>query len=277
MTPRAGMTPRQGSTAGVAWDLWSEGPGVPLVALHGVTDDGGCFAPVLGAWTAGRTVLTVDARGHGRTPLGPPPFTVAALAADVAAVIDAELGRPVVVLGHSMGGLVAEELALARPDLVVALVLEDPAWRVTEDVGPRGVPSGIADWIRTATSTPAAELEAGNRAENPGWSDAEHTTWSASKARLDPRLAEIDHDWRARPWVEALADLAVPVTLVAAGDGASAMPPGSADRAAALLGPLLTLVRTDVGHSVRRDAPDVVADAVLEALRGADAARTERG
>lgn len=47
------MSPRPGTTGGGAWDLWSEGPGVPLVALHGVTDDGGCFAPVLGAWTAG--------------------------------------------------------------------------------------------------------------------------------------------------------------------------------------------------------------------------------
>ena len=268
------MTPGPGTTDGVAWDLWSEGPAVPLVALHGVTDDGGCFAPVLDGWTATRTVLTVDARGHGRTPLGAPPFSVPALAADVATVLDAQLGRPAVVLGHSTGGLVAEELALTRPDLVAALVLEDPAWRVADDAGdgtPRGVPAGIADWIREATSTPSDVLEAGSRLDNPAWSDAEHRTWVASKARLDPRLAEIEHDWRTRPWVEDLARLTVPVTVVVAADGASAVPIGAADRAAAILGPLLTTVRTDVGHSVRREAPHVVVRAVLDALRWADA------
>lgn len=271
---------RSGRTGQTAWDLWSEGdrgqlgPLVPLVALHGVTDDGGCFAPVLGAWTAGRTVLTVDARGHGRTPLGDPPFTVTALAGDVAAVMDDVLGGPAVVLGHSMGGLVAEELALTRPDLVRALVLEDPAWSagLVRDVDGRGIPSGIADWIRTATSTPRDVLEAGNRAHEPGWSDAEHVTWAASKERLDPRLAAVDHDWRTRDWVADLAGIAVPVTVVAAApERGSAIQAGGLDSAAALLGPLLTVVRTSAGHSVRRDAPEVVVAAVLEALQRADA------
>ncbi|MBX9246169.1 hypothetical protein ICW40_15315, partial [Actinotalea ferrariae] len=55
----------------VAWALYGElrGDRVPVVALHGVTDSGACWEPVLAGWAAERAVLTVDARGHGGTPL----------------------------------------------------------------------------------------------------------------------------------------------------------------------------------------------------------------
>lgn len=54
------------------------------------------------------------------------PVTTAGLADDLAAVIDAQVGAPVVVVAHSMGTMVAQHLAVRRPDLVAGLVLSAP-------------------------------------------------------------------------------------------------------------------------------------------------------
>jgi pimeloyl-ACP methyl ester carboxylesterase len=67
--------------------------------------------------------LTVDLRGSGDTRGGSEQFTVADLADDVIRCLDAlDVGRATVV-GLSLGSAVAQEVALARPDLVAALVL----------------------------------------------------------------------------------------------------------------------------------------------------------
>ena len=70
-------------------------------------------------------VVNVDLRGHGETGWADS-YRAGEYAADVAALI-AELDvGPVVVVGHSLGGVVATALAGSRPDLVTALFMEDP-------------------------------------------------------------------------------------------------------------------------------------------------------
>jgi pimeloyl-ACP methyl ester carboxylesterase len=67
--------------------------------------------------------LTVDLRGSGETRGGDEQFTVADLAHDVARWLDALGVERATVVGLSLGSAVAQELALARPDLVTELVL----------------------------------------------------------------------------------------------------------------------------------------------------------
>jgi methionine aminotransferase len=68
-------------------------------------------------------VIAVDLQGHGRTALGDRPFSLQAMGADMAVVLD-ELGhKQVDVLGYSMGGGVAFQLAVQRPETVRRLVL----------------------------------------------------------------------------------------------------------------------------------------------------------
>jgi pimeloyl-ACP methyl ester carboxylesterase len=81
-------------------------------------------------------VLALDHRGHGRsTNTGDADtYTVEQLASDLATLLDAEVGGEVDLLGHSMGGLVALQLALTRPDLVRSLILMDTsAWSFQSD------------------------------------------------------------------------------------------------------------------------------------------------
>jgi pimeloyl-ACP methyl ester carboxylesterase len=69
-------------------------------------------------------VLLVDNRGAGHTgDVVNAPYSVATMAADVAAVLDEAGASPAHVIGISMGGLIAQELALSQPDRVRSLVL----------------------------------------------------------------------------------------------------------------------------------------------------------
>ena len=86
-----------------------------VVALHGWGRTHRDFDATL----AGLDALALDLPGFGATPPPPEPWGAAAYAATVAEAIEA----PAVVVGHSFGGRVAVHLAVARPDLVQALVL----------------------------------------------------------------------------------------------------------------------------------------------------------
>ncbi|OIN98134.1 MAG: hypothetical protein AUJ49_13765 [Desulfovibrionaceae bacterium CG1_02_65_16] len=75
------------------------------------------------ALAAHRRVLLLDNRGMGPSTSGGESFGIRDMARDAAALLDALGIRQADVLGWSMGGMTAQELALARPDLVAALVL----------------------------------------------------------------------------------------------------------------------------------------------------------
>ncbi|MET0435183.1 MAG: alpha/beta hydrolase [Cellulomonas sp.] len=280
---------------------------VPVVLLHGLTDASTCWPTVLPRYAGdSRAVVALDARGHGGTPLPDEPFTVAALAADAAEALRAlDLG-PALVVGHSMGGVTAEELALTAPELVAGLVVEDPAWRTAEAegvdapgadgsvvgvagaardaadgiAGPGGARAagGVPDWLAPAIAAvqgrTVEQIAAQGRIDNPRWSEEEVLGWAEAKARVDPRLAEVPHDWLGRDWVEALAGVRVPVTLLTAGPGLGVVTERQAARAAELLGDRLTHVTfPEAGHNIRREAPERYLAAVDAAVARADAAR----
>ena len=269
------VTETRGRLGGTAWTLRGEGPGSPVLALHGVTDSGACWWPALGDVPAGRRVLTVDARGHGDSDLTDEPFTIAALAADAAAVVRAVIGGPVVALGHSMGGLVAEELTLTDPGLVTALVLEDPARLATHDArNDRGAPVWLPDVIASVAGRTHDEILAAGRLENPTWPDDELEAWTQARLALSPDLARGTHRWADRDWVEAMADVRVPVTLVTGDTALGALvDDAQVARAAELIGDLTHVAIPGVGHCIRREDRAAFRAVLDEALARADAAR----
>ena len=98
------------------------GEGSPLVLLHGGLMSGEGFAPVLPALTAHHQVVLVDLQGHGRTADVDRPLDVRLMADDVAALIEhLGLDRPAVV-GFSLGGGVALQVAARHPEVVGRLV-----------------------------------------------------------------------------------------------------------------------------------------------------------
>lgn len=105
----------------IAWERHGAGP--PLLLVHGLGYARWGWEPVLPALAERFEVVLFDNRGIGESDAPPGPYTVAELAADAVGVLDeAGVGRTHVI-GTSLGGMVAQELALSCPDRVDRLVL----------------------------------------------------------------------------------------------------------------------------------------------------------
>jgi pyruvate dehydrogenase E2 component (dihydrolipoamide acetyltransferase) len=111
----------------VAFVRSGEGPGAPVVLVHGFGGDKANWLFNQEARATGRPALAFDLAGHGESGLPGEDASPAALAADLAAAIEALGLGPVHLVGHSLGGAVALRLAIARPDLARSLALIAPA------------------------------------------------------------------------------------------------------------------------------------------------------
>lgn len=101
-----------------------------LVLIHGMAFDGSGWGPVLRRLGRRFRLVLVDNRGTGHSDRPAGSFTVADMACDVAAVLHAAGVRRAHVLGASLGGMVAQELAITHPERVDGLVLActTPGW-----------------------------------------------------------------------------------------------------------------------------------------------------
>lgn len=97
----------------------------PLVLLHGTTNRWQDFAPILPELTAVFHTYALDLRGHGLSGRVAGGYRVLDFAADVAALVQEVVGQPVLLWGHSLGGLVAIAVAAQQPEWVRGLVVED--------------------------------------------------------------------------------------------------------------------------------------------------------
>lgn len=94
-----------------------------IVMLHGITDSWRSFEEVVGRLPIGVHVVVPTLRGHGDADRPTAGYHPDELGADVAEVLDRLTVRSAVVVGHSLGAVVACRLAAGHPDLVAGLVL----------------------------------------------------------------------------------------------------------------------------------------------------------
>jgi pimeloyl-ACP methyl ester carboxylesterase len=115
----------------------------PCVLVHGITLSRDDLRPLAGPLSARHSVVSVDLRGHGQSPAGVS-YEIEDLAADVRALADTLELRDAVVIGHSLGGLVALEVAATAPDRFDGLVIIDSS--------PAPQPEALA-WLRDLERT----------------------------------------------------------------------------------------------------------------------------
>lgn len=228
-----------------------------LLLLHGLTDAGVCWTPVIEALAGEYDIIAPDARGHGQTDGPERGYSAADHVADAAAFIRAlKLERPA-VLGHSMGGAEATLLAATHPELVRAVAVEDPAWLGPD---PKQTPEArqatAADWRKGLIEKHGktdAQMIADQRKESPGWSDAELGPWAVAKRQARPQVTEyIEHerfDWRS-----AVKAIQCPILLITGDTSRGVIVSPEQAALAQSLNPRLRVAHIPgTGHSIRRE------------------------
>jgi pimeloyl-ACP methyl ester carboxylesterase len=238
-------------------------PARTLVLLHGITDSGSTWGDAVARWRGTYRIAAVDAPGHGQSPA----FTAAQLAdepaeqmyaATIAAVerIEAASG-PAILVGHSMGGAMAAAVTARRPDLVAAVVLEDPAWLPPEDSpADARLPMRWTADRRRFVEDPAGTLAA-ERVTHPGWPEIELEPWARAKRETDPAFLALGRHALAMrdPWPELAARIRRPTLVVTGTD--ETIVPRSRPIIEAISNPAIEIVVVDgAGHCVRRDRGD---------------------
>lgn len=99
------------------------GMGFPLILLHGNGEDGSYFSRQIPEFARRWRVIAPDTRGHGRSPRGTAPFTIAQFARDLADFLDELNIEKAHLLGFSDGANIALAFALAHPGRVEKLIL----------------------------------------------------------------------------------------------------------------------------------------------------------
>lgn len=101
----------------------THGEGQPLLLIAGVGYGAWFWHKIVPGLAERYQVITFDNRGAGGSTKADGPYTVSMMAADTAGLLDALGIAEASVLGHSLGGFVAQELIVSRPDLVSRLIL----------------------------------------------------------------------------------------------------------------------------------------------------------
>src|SRR5512145_2471368 len=99
------------------------GSGPPVIAIQGVGVAGCGWRPQIAPLSSLFTIVTPDNCGIGRTARGTGPLTIGRMAEDVLAIADAEGFNRFHVVGHSMGGLIAQHVALTARERIKSLAL----------------------------------------------------------------------------------------------------------------------------------------------------------
>jgi pimeloyl-ACP methyl ester carboxylesterase len=192
---------------------------------------------------------------------------------DAAALLNALGAGPAVVIGWSIGGVIALDLALARPNLVRALVLVEPPLHAKRRPTPRMLRAILSAQVLGAVGRDEAGARAflrwalgrrdgGDDLERlpAGWRDAMLANATAIVAELRAGTGE-----HLAP--DRLASLRMPVTVLA-GTLSDPLFAACARRLAdAVPGAVLTTV-PDAGHVMQHDRPDAVVAAAFAALEG---------
>jgi pimeloyl-ACP methyl ester carboxylesterase len=253
--------------------------GTPLLLVHGFTGAKEDFADWIDAFAAsGFHVVAPDLRGHGASgqPSEEASYSLATFSADLRALVDQLGWERFALLGHSMGGMVAQTFALDAPERLLALVLMDTTHTTVDGIDPAMAELAVAvarsDGLerlleimneREAPLSTAADTRV--RAEREGYvAFGERKFRSCSPAMYaamaNELLAPADR-------LTGLATLPVP-TLVVVGDQDAPFVGPSRVMADTIPGAQL-VVLPDAGHSPQFEAPEAWWDAVSGFLESA--------
>lgn len=260
----------------LAYDI--QGTGHPLLLISGIGYGGWYWyrlAPILaaGAQTGAASplqVITFDNRGAGGSDKPDGPYTTAMMAADAIGLLDGLGVTQAHVLGHSLGGYIAQEVALARPDLVSKLILA-----ATTTGGPNAIPV-TPEALKVMTERNGDPMELFRRgvavSTGPGFAqrhpDVVEALWAYRASNPVPAaqyaaqvMAGAQHDAEVR-----LGEIRCP-TLILFGAEDRVVPPANAALLAQKIQGAQVKILPGLGHHIALEDPETMARLIIDFLR----------
>jgi len=247
------------------------GAGEPLLLIAGLGYDRWAWHRMIPGLARHFQVIAFDNRGVGGSDRPPGPYSATMLAADTAGLL-AALGVPRAhVLGHSMGGFVAQALVLERPELVDRLIL-----CATNYGGPRHIPP-TPEALAVLTDTtldPETRFRRGLAVScAPGFTEAHPEIVAAwMERRLAHPMEPTAYQAQLAIGLGLLAEetcferrlgaVRAP-TLILAGEHDPIVPPGNARLLAATIPGSRIIMLPGAGHFFPIEAPDAAVAAVV--------------
>lgn len=258
----------------IAYDI--AGQGRPLLLISGVGYGAWFWYKIVPGLAEHFQVITFDNRGAGRTTRPDGPYTVPMMAADTAGLLDGLNIRGACVMGHSLGGFIAQELVISRPDLVDRLILAS-----TTHGGARAIPI-TPEALEVLTNRQGDPVELVKRgiaiAAAPGFAEREP---QVAQELLNYRFTNPVPPAQYQAQVAAgagtaaytdemveqrLASIRVP-TLIMFGEHDKVVPPGNADLLAKIAQARVVII-PGAGHIFPIEKPAETVQAVVEHLKG---------
>jgi len=251
------------------------GSGDPLVLINGLGYDLWMWHRMVPGLAEQLQVLTFDNRGAGQSDKPAGPYSAQMLAGDLAGLLEALGIEQTAVMGHSMGGFVAQALALSRPELVSKLILS-----ATNFGGPNHIPvtQEALTVLMDTQSDPVERLRRGivvscapgfaetnpefveawlaHRIETPldlqGYQAqlAIGLSLTTAEACFEPRLKEIQAP-----------------TLILFGEHDKVVPPGNAELLAREIGSNTIRILPGAGHFFPLEVPEAANEVIIDFLK----------
>lgn len=252
------------------------GRGEPLTLISGLGYDRWMWHRMLPYLERRFQVITFDNRGAGESDIPAGPYSAQLLADDTAALLRALDCGPAVVVGHSMGGFVAQALALTYPGLLAGLVLS-----ATNFGGPRHIPitAEAMQVLTDTTSDPLTRLRNGILVScAPGfetrqpelvqaWLDyrASHPINPAGyQAQMAVGLGLLPEQASFEP---RLPEIELP-TLILFGEYDRVVPPGNAWLLARQIENSRVIILPGAGHFYPLESPEAASQALISFVTG---------
>lgn len=235
-----------------------------IILAHGFTDNGLCWVRTARTLEDRYDLVMVDARNHGQSDQGS--ASQAELAGDLANVITELQLAPVIAMGHSVGASVVTTLAVDYPELVTALILEDPPWKAPYKAASNS-PKRLAsfhDYVSANREQTIEQITQAGMTQHPSWHADEFPPWALSNQQVNEGAMErlVLGDWN--PLVPKLQ---CPTLLIYGDEDRDGIV--SQDTAVAI-GGLNSLVQTrqvnGAGHNLRRESFAGFLEAVTDFL-----------